>query len=733
MTTMNELLAHAGFVRTLAGRLIQDEHSAEDIAQSTWVVALERPPASGIHARSWLARVVGNLTRRISRSEARRRTHEAATKTPESVDCPETEAVTKEAVRIMTDAVLTLKEPYRKTILLRFYEDLSIHEVAVRQKVPTGTVKSRLKRGANLLRERLDAAHGGVRRRWVSALSPLAGLRAIPAGGAAAAAGIGAAVKLKVGLVCAVLLGISVPTVAALGLWPFGSTTPPPDPRGGMLPPFVEAEDPETRSDPRVGKSAIEAPDPAPANPSRLAESAGVASSPAEPHAVVQPSTVVLAKPAGTAVLRFTISGEPVVTSVRLRLHAAADPRNEWKDTSVAAFFEGLRSLCMPLKPVVDRVVQGRMAGPVEVSFEATGLPEGPILIWIEAENRGGHVCHVRLDAGRALDLGTVALEGRTVRITVKDKPVGRPVEGAAVYCVHKIFILGALRRTDARGTLTWPHFAGTAVRVVGKGYAPGVARLKKDEAEVRLVPSRDLRIPASPGTWVFVEGRPQTSTHAVADASGVAQVVSPEGGSMRLVWYYEPSTGRWRAGPLPDEKSSPGSGALEVKVTSGGKPLVAGSLALMFREGKKRILHIAGIQDGVVAFTDLPPMQYEAVLRCGPQIHDNDHEYYLPPFKVKAGKNVRTVALPDARLEVQIVEKGGKPLAFQVVYYRVRSLPGAPAWRYRIQCKGRTDAKGKVTFTSLPPVEGELRTMSGGKRIKIKITPTASRQIVQL
>lgn len=73
----------------------------------------------------------------------------------------------------MANAVLALAEPYRTTVLLRFWEGLSPAAIAKQQGVPTETVRTRLKRGLMQLRARLDDEHGGDRKAW---LLPLTGI-----------------------------------------------------------------------------------------------------------------------------------------------------------------------------------------------------------------------------------------------------------------------------------------------------------------------------------------------------------------------------------------------------------------------------------------------------------------------------------------------------------------------------------------------------------------------------
>ncbi|MBI1850741.1 MAG: sigma-70 family RNA polymerase sigma factor [Planctomycetes bacterium] len=167
------LLAHRDFVRALARRLVADPDRADDLAQETWLAALEHEPATDRSLKPWLTAVARNLARFVSRSERRRTFHERAVPSgrdePSAADIVEREMARRKVV----DAVLALDEPYRATILFRFFEDLPPKEIARRQGVPVDTVKTRLKRGLDQLRARLDREHGGDRRAWCLALLPL--------------------------------------------------------------------------------------------------------------------------------------------------------------------------------------------------------------------------------------------------------------------------------------------------------------------------------------------------------------------------------------------------------------------------------------------------------------------------------------------------------------------------------------------------------------------------------
>ena len=57
----------------------------------------------------------------------------------------------------MRRAVSRLDEPYRETVMLRFYAELSLAEIAAETDRPIGTVKTHLFRGLARLRVALAA------------------------------------------------------------------------------------------------------------------------------------------------------------------------------------------------------------------------------------------------------------------------------------------------------------------------------------------------------------------------------------------------------------------------------------------------------------------------------------------------------------------------------------------------------------------------------------------------
>lgn len=154
------LLANAAWVRRLARNLIADAQLAEDVAQDALAAALERPPGFADDAerlRRWLGGVTRHLATRVRRREGERVAREAqAARREASGDGGSDERL--QLHQRLVEAVLRLDEPYRSTVVMRFFDEVSPREMARRseQKGPTRTVLY------TSLPGRIVGQHGGV-------------------------------------------------------------------------------------------------------------------------------------------------------------------------------------------------------------------------------------------------------------------------------------------------------------------------------------------------------------------------------------------------------------------------------------------------------------------------------------------------------------------------------------------------------------------------------------------
>ncbi len=184
-----QLLEHVEWMRRLARALVREPVEADDLAQEALTVALDAPPATDRPVRPWLAGVMRNLALLRRRGAGRReRREQAVADLAAPAPTPEQLVQRVETQRLVADMVLRLDEPFRSTVLLRYYEGLSAADIARQQGIPAGTVRWRLKRGLDELRGHLDDSFEGDRQRWHALLAPL-----VPAAVDAATAATGSA------------------------------------------------------------------------------------------------------------------------------------------------------------------------------------------------------------------------------------------------------------------------------------------------------------------------------------------------------------------------------------------------------------------------------------------------------------------------------------------------------------------------------------------------------------
>src|SRR5262245_3236583 len=173
---LEQALAHMAWLQGLARSLASNAADADDLVQETWLAALRHRPDAQRPLRPWLAHVLQNFARLRWRAEGRRAEREATAQ--DDLAAPPTPAQLVEETELQSRLaafVVELSEPYRTTILLRYFRGLSAAEIARRESIPAATVRTRLARGLEMLRRRLDDAHGGNRAAWVAIVLPAAG------------------------------------------------------------------------------------------------------------------------------------------------------------------------------------------------------------------------------------------------------------------------------------------------------------------------------------------------------------------------------------------------------------------------------------------------------------------------------------------------------------------------------------------------------------------------------
>jgi RNA polymerase sigma factor (sigma-70 family) len=234
------LLTQMDWAKRVARALLRDDADAADVAQEAWLAARRRPPDLARPVKPWLRGVVHNLSRMHARGEARRRHWEGETRHEQAGAVPDPERLLAqvELSKRLLQLVEGLAEPYRSTLLLRYYDDLSPAEIARRQNVAQGTVRWRLKVAMDNLRRELARRDGDD---WRNALVPLAGVRAAGhAKGASMSYAIGVTAAAGVVLVTGAVLvvparGAAPPPKTAATVAAAGCPAPPPQARPAAM------------------------------------------------------------------------------------------------------------------------------------------------------------------------------------------------------------------------------------------------------------------------------------------------------------------------------------------------------------------------------------------------------------------------------------------------------------------------------------------------------------------
>lgn len=166
---------HENRVFGLLVRMLGNRDDALDVAQETFLSLHRHGHRFRREARfsTFVYRVAANaalnrrrsLGRKRAREQALARQQEAGLERPQGPRDPEEAAVGVEAQERVQQALLQLPDDLRMTLVLYDLEGQSYGEIADALQIPEGTVKSRIHRARNALREELrafvDADMGG--------------------------------------------------------------------------------------------------------------------------------------------------------------------------------------------------------------------------------------------------------------------------------------------------------------------------------------------------------------------------------------------------------------------------------------------------------------------------------------------------------------------------------------------------------------------------------------------
>lgn len=147
---------HGPMVLRACRAVLRDAHAAEDAFQATFLVLARRGGSLWVRKSlgPWLHRVATRVSVRLRDTTARRKQHE--NRAAESRVEAREGGVPEDIGPIIHAEIDRLPDRYRDPVVLCDLEGLTHDEAAVRLGCPVGTIKSRLSRGREWLRVRLE-------------------------------------------------------------------------------------------------------------------------------------------------------------------------------------------------------------------------------------------------------------------------------------------------------------------------------------------------------------------------------------------------------------------------------------------------------------------------------------------------------------------------------------------------------------------------------------------------
>ena len=164
-------------VFALVFRMLGNRAEAEDLAQEVFVQVFKAIDQFRNESKltTWVLRIAinlcknrrGYLRRRQSRKQEsidtfgdRASMDNASGTTAGSIERPDRIVEGLQMERIVQDAIAVLEDDFREALILRDVEDMSYEEIGEITGVPVGTVKSRIHRARERLREAIEAKLG---------------------------------------------------------------------------------------------------------------------------------------------------------------------------------------------------------------------------------------------------------------------------------------------------------------------------------------------------------------------------------------------------------------------------------------------------------------------------------------------------------------------------------------------------------------------------------------------
>ncbi|NLP52413.1 sigma-70 family RNA polymerase sigma factor [Bacillus sp. RO1] len=158
---INELMNENGdAVLHLVFTYVKNRTIAEDLTQEIFIKCYEKLDQFNYQAsiKTWLYRIASNHCKDYLRSWHYRKlilNEKLLDYIPSKSKDVEVEVISKNEEESLTNAVMGLPVKYREVVVLHYYEELPLAEISKITSVNVNTIKTRLKRAKEILKEHL--------------------------------------------------------------------------------------------------------------------------------------------------------------------------------------------------------------------------------------------------------------------------------------------------------------------------------------------------------------------------------------------------------------------------------------------------------------------------------------------------------------------------------------------------------------------------------------------------
>ncbi|RSD29103.1 sigma-70 family RNA polymerase sigma factor [Mesobacillus subterraneus] len=150
--------AYGNDVIRLAFTYLKQKELAEDVAQDVFIKCYEKMDSFRNESsyKTWLIRITVNRCKDVLRSWHYKNMYITNFFKQQTVPSLDYQVIENQENELIAKHILKLTIKYREIIILFYYQDLSIEEVSDLLKINANTVKTRLHRGRQKLKESLE-------------------------------------------------------------------------------------------------------------------------------------------------------------------------------------------------------------------------------------------------------------------------------------------------------------------------------------------------------------------------------------------------------------------------------------------------------------------------------------------------------------------------------------------------------------------------------------------------